>query len=333
MRVVVVGASGNVGSALLRRLAADETVTGVVAVARHVPDRASWPAGVEWVSADVSSRWSESRLVEAARGADRLVSLSWGIQPAHDEAALWRTNVDGTLRVLRAARTAGVAHAVYVSSIGAYAPRPPGDPVAGAVGEDHPVTGVGTSQYSRQKAWVEQFLPAVRDLPLAVLRPGLVFQSSAGHEVVRYFLGNLVPRVVLRRRAVPVLPLPGDLVVQAVHADDLAEAIRLALHARAEGAFNVAAEPVLGPAQFAEVLDARHVPVPAKALRTLASVTFHAHLQPSEPGWMDLALLSPVMRTDRIRAELGWEPTCTSTEALAELLDGVRRGAPDRPPL
>ena len=331
MRVVVVGASGNVGSALLRRLAADGAVEEVVAVARHEPADAG---GARWVTADVSSAWSEPRLVRALRGADAVVSLTWAIQPAHDEAALWRTNVDGTLRVLRAAREAGVPHAVYVSSIGTYAPRPPGNPVENAVGEDHPATGIGTSQYSRHKAWVEQHLPPfARDLRLAVLRPGLVFQEGAANEVARYFLGHLVPRALLRRRAVPVLPLPDDLVIQGVHADDLAEALRLVLHARAEGAFNVAADPVLGPAELSAALRARHVRVPAAALRALASATFHAHLQPSEPGWVDLALLSPVMRTDRIREELGWRPAHTATGALGELLDGMHRRNPARPPL
>ncbi|WP_345714293.1 NAD-dependent epimerase/dehydratase family protein, partial [Kineococcus glutinatus] len=135
MRVVVVGASGNVGSALLRRLAADDDVSEVVAVARHVPEHD--PTGARWVTADVASPGSEPRLAEAARGADALVALAWGIQPSHDEAALWRTNVDGTLRALRAARTAGVRHAVYVSSIGAYGPRPRETPLV-PVGEDHP---------------------------------------------------------------------------------------------------------------------------------------------------------------------------------------------------
>ena len=334
MRVAVVGAGGNVGSALLRRLSQDAGVTGVVGVARHVPGGSA--PGVRWVAADVASPGSEPRLRQALDGADAVVALAWGIQPARDEAALWRTNVDGTLRVLRAARDAGARHGVYVSSIGAYAPRPAGDPVANAVAEDHPVTGIPSSQYSRHKAWVEQALPGLRNaggVPLAVLRPGLVFQRGAGQEVARYFLGNLVPRVLLRRRAVPVLPVPSDLVVQAVHADDLAEAIRLALHSRAEGAFNIAAEPVLGPAQLAEVLGARHVPVPPRVLRALASATFSTHLQPTEPGWVDLAQLSPVMRTERARTGLGWSPQHSSTGALAELLDGMHRRNPDRPPL
>ena len=55
MRVVIVGASGNVGTALLRQLATDATVTSVVGVARRAPDRVP-PAPYDiasWHSLDI----------------------------------------------------------------------------------------------------------------------------------------------------------------------------------------------------------------------------------------------------------------------------------------
>ena len=61
MRVVVVGASGNVGTAVLRRFAADPTVTSVVAVARRAPRSAvtRWVAGSRWrCCSDMPSGWS-----------------------------------------------------------------------------------------------------------------------------------------------------------------------------------------------------------------------------------------------------------------------------------
>jgi uncharacterized protein YbjT (DUF2867 family) len=50
MKVVVVGASGNVGSAVLRRLAREPAVTEIVGIARRVPDAAAGEpyAGVDW---------------------------------------------------------------------------------------------------------------------------------------------------------------------------------------------------------------------------------------------------------------------------------------------
>ncbi|MBV8931511.1 MAG: hypothetical protein JO285_02970 [Kutzneria sp.] len=57
-------------------------------------------------------------------------------------------------------------------------------------------------------------------------------------------------------------------------------------------------------------------------------------LQPTEPGWIDLALSAPVMSTARARAEWGWHPARTAPEAVGELLRGLADGAgDDTPPL
>jgi hypothetical protein len=57
-------------------------------------------------------------------------------------------------------------------------------------------------------------------------------------------------------------------------------------------------------------------------------------LQPTPPGWLDLALAVPLLDTTRARDELGWTPRKTADGALRELLDGMREGAgDDTPPL
>jgi nucleoside-diphosphate-sugar epimerase len=116
-------------------------------------------------------------------------------------------------------------------------------------------------------------------------------------------------------------------VFQAVHADDVAEAYRLAVVGQARGAFNIAAEPVLDPDELARALGARPVPVPAGVLRAAANLSWRAHMQPTEPGWVDLAIESPIMDISRARQELGWAPTRTAPEALLELLEGFAERA------
>jgi hypothetical protein len=47
-----------------------------------------------------------------------------------------------------------------------------------------------------------------------------------------------------------------------------------------------------------------------------------------------MALAIPLMDTSRARTELGWQPRFTATEAIAELLAGMRAGRDtDTPPL
>jgi hypothetical protein len=50
-------------------------------------------------------------------------------------------------------------------------------------------------------------------------------------------------------------------------------------------------------------------------------------LQPTEPGWLDMALQIPVMDTGRARDELRWTPARTATDTLLELLEGISAGA------
>jgi UDP-glucose 4-epimerase len=322
MKVAIVGATGNVGSALVRALERDERVREVVGVARRMPHVV--PPKVVWKTADVA----KDDLAPVLEGADVVVHLAWLIQPEHDRAVLDAVNVEGSRRVFEAAIAAGAGTIVYASSIGAYSPGPKDPPVD----ESHPTDGIRSSTYSQQKAAVERILDEVEarhpHVRVVRLRPALIFQRDAASEIRRYFLGPFVPNVLLRRALLPLVPRADRLVFQAVHADDVAEAYRRVIAERdVRGAFNIAADPVLDPDELGRILGARPVPVPPRVLRTAATLAFRAHLIPASAGWVDMAFGVPVMDTTRARTELGWEPRKTSGEALLELLDGLNSGA------
>jgi UDP-glucose 4-epimerase len=339
VRIAVTGASGNLGSALLRRLAT-EVPTGheVVGVSRRAPERR--PAGVTWREVDVGSDDAPALLADAFEGCDAVVHLAWMIQPSHDERMLLRTNVLGSRHVLDAAERAGVMHVVAASSVGAYAPVRKADPSRlEPVDESWPTTGVPTSAYGRHKAELERLLDDLeaRGTVAVVtrMRPALVFQAGAASEIARLFLGRLVPTRLAGRVRLPVVPLPRELRFQDVHADDVAEAFRIVLEGRTGGAFNVAAEPVLTPDDIARALGARRaVRLPLRVLRGAAAITWRARLQPSDAGWVDIATTCPVMSTAALRG-LGWTPRHDAREALAELVTAMRDGSgdPANPPL
>jgi len=321
MRVVVTGASGNVGTSLLEALAGDPAVSSVVGLARRRPELEL--AKTTWATADVAG----DDLNGHFRGADVVVHLAWLIQPSHDPFAMWRTNVVGTERVLAAAAQAGVGALVCASSVGAYSPGPKDR----QVDESWPTHGITTSAYSRDKAYQERLLDLFeRDHPrvrVVRLRPALTFKRVAASEIRRYFLGPLVPGSLARADAIGVVPKVKRLRTQAVHTDDVGQAYRLAVVGDARGPFNLAADPVLDADTVAALLDARPVRVPAGLLKAGAAATWRLHLQPVSPGWLDLALQSPLLDASRARAELGWSPRHSATQALSELLAGLRTGA------
>jgi nucleoside-diphosphate-sugar epimerase len=232
-------------------------------------------------------------------------------------------NVRGTERVLQAVGEAGVPALIYASSVGAYSPGPKDR----KVDESWPTGGISSSFYSRHKAASERLLDRFeQERPgsrVVRLRPGLIFKAQAADEIRRYFVGHLAPRVVFRRRLLPVVPDIPRLRFQAVHSRDVGDAFRRAALADVRGAFNIAAEPVIGPAELGDVLRARPVPVPAGLLRFGADLSYRLHLQPVEPGWLDMALQVPLMDTERARVELGWSESKDGVSCLRELIDGI----------
>jgi UDP-glucose 4-epimerase len=294
MRVGVTGGTGNVGLALVERLARNPEVSGVVAVSRRRPEQL--PHGVEWRPGELATG-----LGDALDDVDAVVHLAWLFQPSHAPGLTWRANVAGTARLLRALTRGGrVRTLVHASSVGAYSPDP-----GRFVDETAPTHGMGTSPYSMEKAYVEQR---------------------------RLFGGPFAPGRTIGRLGLPLLPDPG-VRFQVVHRRDVARAYELALTGEVRGAFNLAADPPVGVAEVAEHLGARVVTVPPRLLRTAVKAAWHAHVLPLSPGMYDLIACSPLLDTQRARQVLGWQPEHTPQEALADLVAGLasNEGAPTPP--
>lgn len=321
MKIAITGATGNVGTALLRRLAADGA-DELVGISRRPPPRIAPYASASWHAVDLSRQDTRADLLSAFDGVEAVVHAAWAIQPSHDRELLRATNQGGTMAVVSAARAAGVRHLVHLSSIGAYAAAP-----GQWKDEGWSTSGVPASSYSVDKAACESMLDKVDDLLVTRVRPALIFQPFAASEVSRYFIGTLVPLALLRPEVLRFAPLPPDLAVQCVHANDVADALVRILRSGIGGAFNLATEPVLDRSQFATVVGGVGPPAPPAVLRPIMDLAWRAHLQPTDPGWLDLAMSVPLMRTERARDVLGWAPTQPLTETLRDFLDALRRGA------
>ena len=327
MRIVITGGSGNVGTGLLRRLQGNEHE--LVGVSRRRPPDTDPYRDVEWIEADLADADATATLTSACDGADAVVHTAWLTQPSHDRELMRRTNQDGTRAVAAAAIAAHVPHLVQLSSIGAYSPAPQGK----VVGEDWPTDGVATSHYSVDKAAAERILDEHESgLIISRMRPTLILQADAAGEVARYFLGPLVPARLIRRPLLRFAPWPRDLAVQFVHADDVATAIELVLARQVGGAFNVAAEPTVDRATFAELFGGVGPAVPPSILRALAAVTWQLHLQPTDAGWLDLAMNLPLLDTSRLR-DLGWSPEHAGTDVLTDFVAALAHGEGGTGPL
>ncbi|HUQ23898.1 MAG TPA: NAD-dependent epimerase/dehydratase family protein [Gaiellaceae bacterium] len=329
MRIVVVGATGNVGTSVLEALGRDDSVSSILGLARRLPHSAARYAKTEFAAANVVS----ADLVPYFAGADCVIHLAWAIQPSRDQDLLWTINVEGSSNVFAAAAKAGVGSLVVASSIGAYSPG-----AKRRVDESWPTGGIASSWYSRHKAQQERRLDAFeaehRGIRVVRLRPGLIMKRDSAEEVRRLFFGPFLPSPLAKPGRLRVLPHVPGAVVQLVHSLDVGEAYRLAATRDVRGAFNIAAEPELDGQRLAQALGARAVTIPAKLARAAVGVAWLLRLQPTSPDWLDLALGAPLLDCTRARDVLGWEPTRDGIETVRELLHGLAdRAGGDTPPL
>lgn len=320
-RIVITGASGNVGTALLRRLTADDSDYEIVGISRRRPPSDDVYRSAHWHELDLADPGVELELLKVFRGAACVVHLAWGFQPTRNRRYLDAVGVNGSAAVLSAAHNAKVPHLLHMSSVGTYAAGRYGQ----KVDETFSTAGIPSSAYSRAKSAVEHMLDGYeRHNPDGVgitrMRPGFILQRDAALGLRRYTLPAYVdPRWV---RWLPLLPLDRSLSVSIVHADDVADACVKAIERRALGPFNLAAEPPVGRDDIAKALRARPIHVASPLLGLLVAASWRARLQPLDRGWLDMAFSLPLLGTDRARNVLGWSPRWSSEAALADLVDG-----------
>lgn len=343
MRIAVVGATGNTGTAVLRALHRHPEITEVVGIARRLPDTEIEPYDqCEWRSIDIAAASTEAdavqSLTDAFRGCDAVIHLAWLIQPNDRRELLEHVNVEGTRRVARAVAEAGVEHLVVASSVGVYSPDEARDALRKdgteppLRDEEFPNQGIDSSHYSADKASQEEVLDDFEALHPGVtvtrMRPALLFQGDAASSIQRYFIGKAVPSRLLAPGSMLSLPLPSGLRIQALHTDDVAEAYVAAVLAKKGGAFNVAADDILGPQELADILTStgKYMEMPPAIVRAAVVTAHRSGVIPADAGWIDMAMQVPLMDTTKAKTELDWSPKRTAADALRELLEGLAEG-------
>lgn len=314
VRVVVVGATGNIGTSVVEALRDDHSVERVIGLARRAPRPGT--LGIEWRRADIA----KDDLGPHFRGADAVIHLAWQLQPARQSRYLHEINVVGSKRVLDAVAAAGVRTLLYASSTSVYA----GAPTGTTVDEAWPLGGVPASTFSQQKLEIERMLDRFTQehqfVRVVRFRSPVTLKPAAASEFSRQFIGAALPFLaspVVRRRYLP----DAGLSLQVVHSDDVAAAFRAALLSPVAGAFNLAGTTPVDAVSVAERFRMRRFTVGINTARTAMSIGWALHLLPSEPGWLDLIQATPHVDTSRAEAELGWSPE----HAVFETLDAFSR--------
>jgi len=192
--IMVTGATGFVGGALLRRLAADQGFDGVVGAVRRQAD--SWPKGVRQVQVGdllPSTDWSR-----ALQGVDAVVHCAARVHVMQDDAtdplrAYREVNVNGTLNLAHQAAQSGVRRFVFVSSIkvNGEATRP-GQPFT-ADNMPAPLDPYGVSKLEAEQGL--RRIEAQTGMEVVIVRPPLVYGPGvkANFEAMMRWIARGIP--------------------------------------------------------------------------------------------------------------------------------------------
>jgi dihydroflavonol-4-reductase len=288
MKIFITGATGFIGSHVVRRLAPTEHELRCL-VRKSSQIKELEELGVNLIAGDLTDKDS---LLEGMKGCDWVLDIAnvytfW----TPNKKIYKEVNVTGTRNVMESALQTGVSKVVHVST-GAIYGKPSDSPFA----EDSPVGPVRFSEYAQTKyegeliAWElyeKKGLPLVMIYPVAVLGPG-------DPKTTGQYIMNLI------NRKMPALVLT-DAIFTFVHVRDVAEAIVRA----AEKENNIGEKYLVGKHQlpFGEinkmVSEISEVPLPRLRLPDFlttinaALLTLVANIIKKPPLWG--------MSTDQIR--------------------------------
>ncbi len=308
MRVLVTGATGFVGGAVVARALTDATMQVRAAVRRQVPS----VEGVEHVL--VGDLTAETSWIQALHGVDTVIHTAARVHVMHEAGSLsldkFRlVNVDGTLALARQAVACGVRRFVFVSSIKVNGERTEPGRAFCAADAAAPVDSYGISKYEAEQAL--RILGAGTGIEIVIVRPVLVYGPGVG--------GNFRSLMNWLARGIP-LPLGAIANARSLVAvGNLADLLlRSASHAAAPGQTflvsdgeDLSTPDLLRRTARALGTEARLIPVPPSVLRTAARAIGKVNI---------VSRLCDSLQVDinPTRVCLGWTPPVGIDASLAD---------------
>jgi nucleoside-diphosphate-sugar epimerase len=314
--VVVTGGAGFLGGVVVEQLLArgvtDIRVLDLVLAPRgkHADD----PRGtVRYFQGDLRS----DELGEAFDGARTILHLAacqyhTPVASSTYELPFFEINVEGTRRVLEAAKAGGARHLVFVSTNMVY-----GLPRELPLTEKHPLEPFGP--YGKSKLEAERLVEAAQSATLdcAIVRPGLIVGPGRTGVVERVF-GWI-------RSGRPIVMIGNaNNRYEVMHVEDVASLVIAASTHRGFGAYNCASVSVPTMREWIEavkmIASSRSpiIGVPGRAVKPVLAALEYVRLAPLRKDQYLIADVDYYMSAGLAKKELGWSPTFTGRDAILD---------------
>ena len=313
LTVAVTGASGYLGTRLIRTLCSDERIDRVLGFDLGPPQFKSDKFIFDVV--DVRDKRLSSRLSDV----DVIVHLASVMDPIHDEAVMRDINVNGSQNVFIAAADAGVGKIVYSSSATVYGAHPDNDvPLT----EESPLRANLDFSYAAHKLEVEYVVKEFRaehpSVIFTLLRPAIVFGAGVDNAWSHFMEAPLLFGV--KGHSPPW---------QFVHEDDVASGAAFAIFNDLNGAYNLAPRGWLENDEAAELIGRSRAELSESTAFSVMDRLWRAGLAEAPAGMLHYVMHPWVLSADKL-TKAGFicehSNAGTLTEALSHIRPFVRIG-------
>lgn len=302
--VLITGAAGFIGAALVHGLAKASPATRILACDIR-PLTGPVPKNVAQMICDIRAPELRDHVLQARPRA--IVHLASVVAAGGDPARDFDIDVNGTRNVLEAAAAAGVSRVIVTSSGAAYGYHAD-NPVP--LREDDRLRGNDDFPYARHKRLVEELLADFRNrepaLQQVIFRPCTVLGPGVSNQITALFERRFV--MGLAGETPPFVFVSDEDVVAAL--------IRALDPSAPAGIYNLAGDGTLSTRQIAARIGKPHVAVPPWLLKAALGLLHLLGL--SRVGAADVKFLQyrPVLANRALREKFGFAPRHSSAAAF-----------------
>ncbi len=304
--IVITGATGFLGSTLLKSLENDRRFRNIIAIDKKPPPFKLKKA--KWLPFDLTQADVDQKLASffEKQKTKIIVHTALLTQPIRNLEESHEVQSVGTMHLLNAA-AASKAHKLILASTtdvyGAFPENP------NFLTEEHPAKGGGLSPFLKDKVEVEeQFLRFQKKHPkkiVTILRPATILGPTVNNFKTHFFQNPCIPIV-----------MGFDPLVQFVQERDVIRAFIKAIEEDHPGIFNIVAEGVLPLTRVIHILGRVPIPVPTFLLYPAADILWYANIGAIPASHIHFLKYLCIADGTKAWHKLKFRPVYNSLEAL-----------------